>query len=261
MSSSKPKHKQAQAAVNTPPSRDPQLMRRMHRLVCDVRESFRGEEAAVVGALMGLMAEDTLTISHAHGICEKLFANGNAPELLDLAPIDPKAKELDAAAHIAIAAGYAVNRPLLEKHGLVMAFAGEATSLSSARETLAFAFTHKLPLVVVVKHNLAKLKQIEPVVDLSYEVLTAGLPAITVDGSDAMAVYRVTQEAMYRARHEGGPTLIECKVYPRVKVPARFRVWVQGDALSYMEEQLRAREFWEGRLEASTDAVFRTSAE
>ena len=109
---------------------------------------------------MGLMPEDTLTISHARGVRDKLFPAENAPELLDLAPIDSKAKELDAAAHIAIAAGYALDRVVHEKHGLVLAFAGEATCLSAAQPTLAFAFTHKLPLVVVVKHNLARLKKI-----------------------------------------------------------------------------------------------------
>jgi TPP-dependent pyruvate/acetoin dehydrogenase alpha subunit len=247
MSSSKPKHKQAQEAVNKPPSRDPELMRRMYALLTRVQHGFAGREASVVGALMGLLPEDTLTISHARGLREILFQS--APEVLDLAPIAPKAKELDAAAQIAIAAGYALDRSLHEKHGLVLAFAGEATSLSSAHETLAFAFTHKLPLVVVVQHNLAKLQN-HQVVDLSYEVLSVGLPGITVDGSDAMAVYRVTHEAMYRARHEGGPTLIECKIYPRAKIPTRFRAWVQGDALSYMEEQLRARGFWEDRLKS-----------
>lgn len=250
MTSSKPKHKQAQEAVNTPPSRDPQLMRRMYELLAKVRPQFAGMEATLVGALMGLFPEDTLTIMHGAGLSALLFAENAAPELLDLAPIQPKAKVLDAAAHIALATGYALDRTLHEKHGLVMAFAGEATSLLTARETFEFAFTHKLPLVVVVTQNMARLKSSEVVHDLSYEVLPAGLPGITVDGSDAMAVYRVTQEAMYRARHEGGPTLIECKTYPRSKIPAKFRAWVQGDALSYMEQQLRARGFW-GEGEAS----------
>ena len=74
------------------------------------------------------------------------------------------------------------------------------------------------------------------------------MPGMTVDGSDAMAVYRVVHEAMYRARHEGGPTLIECKTYRKAKIPVRIRPWVQGDALAYMEQQLRARNFWDDRL-------------
>ncbi|HEY3927157.1 MAG TPA: thiamine pyrophosphate-dependent enzyme [Candidatus Koribacter sp.] len=238
----KPKHQQSHDAVNTPPSRDPQLMRRMYALMTKLGDS-RGLEATIVGSLIGLLPEDTLTISQARSIAEILFEQ--CPELLDLAPLSPKSPELTAAAHIAIAAGYALDRALHQRDGLVLAYAGEAASLESARETLGFAFTHKVPLVVIVRHNLAKLKPSYAVHDLSYEVLPAGLPGITVDGSDAMAVYRVTQEAMFRARHEGGPTLIECKTYPKRTIPTRFRPWVQGDAVAYMEQQLRARNFWQ----------------
>lgn len=248
--SSKPKHKQAQDAVNTPPSRDPQLMRRMYTLLSKCRSDFPSIEASVVGSLMGLLPEDTLTISHANSLSTLLFANGSAPELLDFAPLESKTRELDAAAHISIAAGYALDRHLREKHGLVLAFAGECDSLVSARETLAFAAMHKLPLVAVVQHNLASVKKSDTVHDLSYEILGAELPGITVDGSDAMAVYRVTHEAMYRARHEGGPTLIECKTYRKSKVPTRWQPWVQGDALAYMEDQLRARNFWDDSLKS-----------
>jgi TPP-dependent pyruvate/acetoin dehydrogenase alpha subunit len=38
-------------------------------------------------------------------------------------------------------------------------------------------------------------------------------PGITVDGNDVVAVYRVAQEAIARARRGQGPTLIECKTY------------------------------------------------
>lgn len=239
----KPKHKQAHDAVNTPPSRDPELMRRMYSLLAKLRASHHGFEAAITGSLMGLLPEDSLLISDGRGIPDALY-NAHRPEVLDLAPLDRKARPLTAEAQIALAAGYALERQLREKHGIVLAFAGEAQSLEPAREILRFAFTHKLPLVAVVLHNLAGLGKGEEVRDLGYEALPAGLPGITVDGTDAMAVYRVTQEALFRARHGGGPTLIECKLYPRKGVPPRFRPWVQGDALAYMEEQLRARGFW-----------------
>jgi TPP-dependent pyruvate/acetoin dehydrogenase alpha subunit len=116
------------------------------------------------------------------------------------------------------------------------------------RTTLNFAVTHKLPLVVVVQHNLGSLKKSDAVSDLTYNIMGTGVAGMTVDGSDAMAVYRVTQEAMYRARHEGGPTLIECKTYRKATVPPRLRPWVQGDAITYMEEQLRVRNFWQDAL-------------
>ncbi len=249
MSTRKPKHHQAHEAVNTPPSRNPELMRRMYSLLTKVRSEHRGLEATFVGALMGLLPEDTLTIAHARSIPSLLFSKKTAPELLDLAPLDRKSPELSVAAHIAVAAGYALERTLHHRPGLVLAFAGETDSLAEASATLTFASTHKLPLVVVVQHNLMRLKSGTPS-DLSHEILGVGLPGMTVDGSDAMAVYRVAQEAMFRARHDAGPTVIECKTYPKGKVPPRIQPWVQGDALRYMEEQLRARGFWQHRLKA-----------
>lgn len=245
------KHKPAHQAVNTPPSRDPELMRRMYVLLQRCREALpraHGVEATLVGSLIGLFPEDSLLIAHAGAILEILYAKNSAPELLDLAPLDAKSPELETDAQIALAAGYALERSLREKPGIVLAFAGETTSLSSARATLTFAATHRLPLVIVVQHNLTRCKSAETLSDVSHEILGAGLPGMTVDGSDAMAIYRVTQEAMFRARHGSGPTLLECKTFPRRPVPARLRAWIQGDALDFMEQQLRARQFWNDSL-------------
>jgi Dehydrogenase E1 component len=249
MPTSKPKHKQAHEAVNTPPSRNPDLMRRMYMLLAKCRAECRGIEATVVGSLMGLLPEDTLTIAHARSLATTLYPKKLAPEVLDFAALDRKSPELSATAHISLASGYALERALHHRPGLILAFAGEADSLAEARATLTFAATHKLPLVMVVQHNLARTKSGSPG-DLTHEMLGVGLAGMTVDGTDAMAVYRVTQEAMFRARHDAGPTLIECKTYPKRKVPPRLRAWVQGDALQYMEQQLRARNFWHGPLRA-----------
>ena len=50
--------------------------------------------------------------------------------------------------------------------------------------------------------------------DNSSETVGYGFPGITVDGNDAVAVYRVAQEATERARSGGGPTLIEAQIFP-----------------------------------------------
>jgi len=44
------------------------------------------------------------------------------------------------------------------------------------------------------------------------------MPGMPVDASDAVALYRVTQESLGRIRGGGGPVLIECKGY-RVERP------------------------------------------
>jgi 2-oxoisovalerate dehydrogenase E1 component alpha subunit len=40
-----------------------------------------------------------------------------------------------------------------------------------------------------------------------------GIPGVRVDGNDVLAVYRVTSDAVRRARSGGGPTLIEALTY------------------------------------------------
>jgi pyruvate dehydrogenase E1 component alpha subunit len=40
-----------------------------------------------------------------------------------------------------------------------------------------------------------------------------GIPGLTVDGNDVLAVYAAACEAIDRARHGEGPTLLECMSY------------------------------------------------
>jgi pyruvate dehydrogenase E1 component alpha subunit len=62
-----------------------------------------------------------------------------------------------------------------------------------------------------------------------------------VDGNDIMAVYEVAQQAVDRARHGEGPTLVECKTY-------RWRGHYEGEeARNYTyrtDEEIKA---WEKR--------------
>jgi TPP-dependent pyruvate/acetoin dehydrogenase alpha subunit len=60
-----------------------------------------------------------------------------------------------------------------------------------------------------------------------------GFPSIPVDGSDAVAVYRVAFEALYKARIGAGPTLITCK-YDRQS----------QDPLVHAENYLKKKGLW-----------------
>jgi hypothetical protein len=42
------------------------------------------------------------------------------------------------------------------------------------------------------------------------ELQAGGIPRIAVDGSDVVAIYRVCQEALRRAREGTGPTVVDC---------------------------------------------------
>ncbi|MGA3136616.1 MAG: thiamine pyrophosphate-dependent enzyme [Terracidiphilus sp.] len=73
-------------------------------------------------------------------------------------------------------------------------------------------------------------------------------PAITVDGNDIVAVYRVASEAIAHARKGNGPTLIECQTgrsdghseigSGKFRDPAEVERWKAGDPILKMEKYL-----------------------
>jgi len=49
--------------------------------------------------------------------------------------------------------------------------------------------------------------------NISERASSYGMPGITVNGMDVIAVYKAANQAVERARKGEGPTLIECKTY------------------------------------------------
>ena len=128
-------------------------------------------------------------------------------------PVSNIAAQLNASIDIALA-----NQQAKTENVVVVFYADGATSLNNWHETLTFAGRRSLPLVLVHQKNLTvqfdsaghenKVQEITP------KAVDYGFPEITVDGNDAVAVYRVAQEAIERARCGGGPTLIDAQTYP-----------------------------------------------
>lgn len=80
-----------------------------------------------------------------------------------------------------------------------------------------FAGVHKLPVIFFCENNkyaisvpLKKQLGCESVAD---RAIGYGFPGVSVDGNDPIEVYRVTKEAVERARSGQGPTLIEAVMY------------------------------------------------
>ena len=74
------------------------------------------------------------------------------------------------------------------------------------RETLEVAARMELPLIVVKLPTSPGGRS----TDLRMGSQRWGVPGFPVDGSDAIALYRVMQESLLRARSGGGAALIEC---------------------------------------------------
>ena len=94
---------------------------------------------------------------------------------------------------------------------------GEGSSnQGDVHEGLNFDAIHKLPFILVIENNgyaisvpASKQLATENVADRASGY---GIPGVVVDGSDVLACYRASKEAVDRARRGDGPTLIEAKV-------------------------------------------------
>jgi pyruvate dehydrogenase E1 component alpha subunit len=86
--------------------------------------------------------------------------------------------------------------------------------------------------------------------DVAARAAGYGIPGITVDGNDIVAVYQAAIRAVDRARSGDGPTLIECKTYrqrghterqgqPDPRDKAEVEAWKQRDPIALLERQLR----------------------
>lgn len=80
-----------------------------------------------------------------------------------------------------------------------------------------FAGVHKLPVIFMCENNgyaiSVPLKKQVACENIADRGIGYGMPGVTVDGTDPLAVYKAVKEAVDRARRGEGPTLIEAKVY------------------------------------------------
>jgi TPP-dependent pyruvate/acetoin dehydrogenase alpha subunit len=118
------------------------------------------------------------------------------------------------AARLNIGTGVALSFKTHRKPGVVVIFSGDdSMALASWRETVDFAVAHKLPVVHVVQDDLGGESANSAIQSTTGATGSSRIPTLIVDGNDVVAVYRVTQEAIRRAREGHGPTLIECKTH------------------------------------------------
>lgn len=234
-----------------------------------------GQEAAAVGAGIDLRPEDTVAPSHRDFILNfikgvpltamfsQLYGRSTSPDKgrsspahCGYAPLNIITPASTIAAQLNIGTGIALANQMKKNDNVVVAFSGEgSTSLGFWHEALNFAGVRGLPIVYVCQNNLwaesVSVKLQTKVEDISSKAAGYGFPGITVDGNDAVAMYRVAQEAISRARAGGGPTLIEAKTYRwygHSEIdPAKYRSaeeveqWKAKDPIAAMERYLSGK--------------------
>jgi 2-oxoisovalerate dehydrogenase E1 component len=97
-------------------------------------------------------------------------------------------------------------------------FGGEgSTNRGTFHEGLNLAAVKKLPIIFVCEFNSYQLwshvSETYPVADAAQRAASYGIPGITVDGNDPLAVYEAAAELAARSRGGEGPGLLECKTF------------------------------------------------
>ncbi|CAI9388927.1 2-oxoisovalerate dehydrogenase subunit alpha [Bacillus sp. T2.9-1] len=107
----------------------------------------------------------------------------------------------------------------IEKKDIVtfVSFGEGSSNQGDFHEGANFAGVHKLPVIFLCENNKYAIsvpieKQLG-CANVSDRAIGYGMPGYTVDGNDPIEVYRVTKEAVDRARRGEGPTLIETVSY------------------------------------------------
>lgn len=106
----------------------------------------------------------------------------------------------------------AAQRHKRAKKGRVsMVFACDTEARPGAwKKTLALAARRGLPVLFVSLRSAGEAPVFLGSETIPAEAMAFGVPIITVDGNDAVAVYRVAYESLSRARQLSNPTLIDC---------------------------------------------------
>lgn len=119
---------------------------------------------------------------------------------------------------IPLATGAALAAQLRKSGQVVISFFGDgAVNSGSFHESVNLAATWNLPVIFACENNLYATEMAFHRATKNTSVASRGaayhIPAFEVDGSDVHATFRVSREAIERARSDGGPTLIEFKTY------------------------------------------------
>ncbi len=121
-------------------------------------------------------------------------------------------------APIPLATGAALSAKLRKNSQVVVCFFGDgAVNSGSFHEGVNLGSVWDLPVVYVCENNLyaTEMAFLRATKNTSVASRAAayGMLGVEVDGQDVVAVHQAAQAAIQRARHGGGPTLIECKTY------------------------------------------------
>jgi len=121
-------------------------------------------------------------------------------------------------AGIPIATGAALASRIKGEQRVAVSFFGDgASNEGTFHESLNLAAVWKLPAIFVCENNgygeFTPASESTSIADIAVRAQSYGIPGVTVDGNDVVAVYAAARELVERARRGEGPALLEAKTY------------------------------------------------
>ena len=198
---------------------------------------YIGQEAVAIGAIHALRDDDyvmTAYREHVHALQKGVTPNAVMAELYGRADgcsggkggsmhmFSAETNYLGGhgivGAQIPLALGVAWKIKYRQEDRVMQVYLGEAAVNQGAfHESLNMASLWKLPLLVIVENNRFGMgtawERASSLYDISQKASAYAMPSAIGDGMDVLDMYRVTREAVDRARAGEGPTLIEARTY------------------------------------------------
>jgi hypothetical protein len=194
----------------------------LYALTLRCRDMERKARSAKGGAREALLAATAMQLQPG----DLLSADTMSDALTDaLAPLGKTAKlsgvlATQAEARLTACAGAARGMVASTANGLVLAYTSAGSLEHGWQDALTFSQEEQLPLILACEDATGVRKAKKD--SLNWSAMEAfakklKLPTLVVDGEDAVAVYRVMQESVIRARYGGGPAIIWAITSPRHK--------------------------------------------
>ncbi len=197
----------------------------------------QGHEAAQVGAAFALTPGKDFILPYYRGLCMTLVMGMTAREVLLGAlaraddpnsggrqmPVHYGHRRLNIVTQSSVvgtqiphAAGIGLAEKIRGGNALAWVSFGEGTtSQGDFHEGINLAAVHKLPVIFQCENNdyaiSVPISQQMAIKSVAERAAAYGIPGVSVDGTDVLACYNATVEAVERARRGDGPTLIEAR--------------------------------------------------
>ena len=259
---------------------------------------YIGEEAVAVGVISALEPEDYIVSTHrGHGhaiakghdvryIMAELFGKetgycrgrGGSMHVSNLAQKNLGANGI-VGGGIPIATGAALGLKMKQSTQVAVSFFSDGAANNGVfHESLNMAAIYQLPVIYILENNqyavTTPIRDSARVEELSIRAQSYGMPGLTIDGNDALAIFDAMQEPLERARNGGGPTLIECLTYrggghhvndPGLYMPEEeVEFWKSRDAIGILRSRLIDREVTEAEIDeidAQVDALIQEAVQ